>query len=112
MIRRLPRGRLTALVNIQSRSRTRDAHGGTSDAWSTDTNGAVRALIQPASGTEGATASMLTADATHLVTIDYYSSLTSEKRFLFGSRILNIALVKNLEERNLVHQCECRESAK
>lgn len=107
------RGRLTSIVNIQSRKRTRTPHGGASSAWTTDDEGTRRARIEHVAGGEGSVNNALTADATHLVTLDYVANLTSQKRFLLpDGRLLNISLVRNVDNRNIVQVCECKENVK
>lgn len=107
------RGGLNVQVDIQSKIITRTATGGVSaPTWTTETNGTVWAAVHPLSGGEGINQKTLTADATHLVTIDFYSGLTSQHRFKFGSRILNIAVVRDVESRGIRHECDCRENTK
>jgi len=61
----------------------------------------VRGGIKELSGRELETAKSTDNRATHEVKIRFNSAVDSKKRFLFGSKIFNIANVNNVDERSV-----------
>ena len=87
-------------IVIQAESTTTDAGGGQSDPWASPTLvAATRACIEPLKGFEVLRAMQLEAKVTHKITMRYRSGITAKMRIKFGSRILNIRSVINVEER-------------
>lgn len=100
-------GSLRHLVDIQSRTVSRDGYGAATVSWATvDT---VAAKVEPLSGREAWQAQQVRPDVTHQVTIRYWEGLTPKHRFVHKGRILEIAWVNNLEERDRFHVCVCVE---
>ena len=91
-------GRLRHRVSIQSQGTTLDDYGESTDSWSTDDT--VWAAVEPVSGSERDIGEQMVGVVTHRVVMRYVSSLTPNKRILFGSRVLNINSVLNIDERN------------
>ena len=100
-------GKLRHRVQVQSDTVTIDAAGGHSHAFSTV---ATRwASIEPQGGREFIEAGRVDADVTHIVKMRHYSGLTPQHRLMYGSRVLNIANVVNMDERNRETVVMCRE---
>ena len=94
-------------VSIQSRTESRDAHGGIAETWAT--TALAYADIQPIRGREFFSAEAVNSDVTHKVTIRYREGITPQMRVLFGSRALNITSVINVNERSDCLELMCRE---
>ncbi len=101
-------GPLNKRLEIQSSTDTRDGlTGAMAKTWATVTT--VWAQIEPLSGNETWRARQAQSDATHRITIRWYSGLTPAYRFLYGSRIFNIESVMNTDERGSQMVCTCTE---
>ena len=70
----------------------------------------VWASIEPISGREYWQAQQTHAELTHKLRIRYLPSLTVRHRVLFGTRVLEINAVQNLDERNIEMVLLCREA--
>lgn len=103
----VPLSQMRDRVTIQSRTQTRDTRGGTVDTWAEVAE--VWARVEPLSGREFWQAQQAQAQTTHKVTIRYYDGLTSTHRLLYGSRVLNIDSVIDVESRKREHQLLCKE---
>lgn len=108
-------GRLRHRVSIQARqgTGTQDAYGqttNTTDPWVTV---ATRwADVRPLEGTEKFVATQsvqVSPEVFFRVTMRYYAGLTPQHRLLFGSRVLEIEAVLNVDERNHRMDLACRE---
>lgn len=100
-------GKRQKRVAIQSKQTVRDAAGGASHTWVTDTT--VWAHIAPASGKELYAGEQVKAEVTHKITIRYYSALTTTKRLLYGTRVFDINFIKNIDERDCYQEMLCKE---
>ena len=77
------------------------------ETWTTDET--VYAKVDPISSRELYFAGKENAGMTHKITLRYNSSITNDKRFLFGSRVLQSTSVRNILERNRKMVCFCAE---
>lgn len=100
-------GEMRRLVEIQSRTMSRDGYGAATATWATEDT--VAAKVEPLSGREAWQAQQVRPDVTHQVTIRFWEGLTPKHRFRFGTRVLNIASVIDLEERGRFQVCVCVE---
>jgi len=100
-------GRLRYLVKLQSPTRTTDTGGGQSISWSTITD--LYADIKPISGGESFTQDQLQETTKHEVTVRYRSDMNTSYRILYGSRVLNIRHVKNVNESDRFYILTCEE---
>lgn len=96
-------------VSIQSKSDASDSQGGFTTSWATDAT--VWAAIQPMKGYEKFQAQQLQTPLSHKVTIRYRSGVTTAKRLLFGSRVLHIKEVINVNEDSAFLELRCLEQA-
>ena len=102
-------GTLKHRVSIQSQSTSVDAYGEPADTWSTDET--VWASVIPVSGNEQMIGQSATGVITHNVTMRYNTSASPKKRLLFGSRILGIESVINVDEANETLKLLCAEES-
>lgn len=105
--RRLSAGFLRHSVTIQSRTDVSDGRGGSAPTWGTHV--AVWANVSPVSSGEAFSAGQLQGSITHRVTLRYQSGITTGMRVLWGSRVLLIEGVRNLDEERRVVVLDCRE---
>ena len=91
-------GRLRHRVAIQSQSTTLDDYGEATGSWSTGDT--VWAAVEPVSGSERDIGEGKAGIVSHRVVMRYNSSVSPKKRLLFGSRVLNIDSVINVDELN------------
>lgn len=102
-------GSLKHLVVIQEKTTTDRPSGGHDDDWNEVDRRRVN--IRPLQGAELMEARQVVAQATHKVTMRYYAGLKSTTfRFVFGTRILDIKSVLNVEEANRVMIVTCEET--
>ena len=99
-------GQLRHSVAIQSATESRDSYD-VDFAWATVAT--VRASISPLSGTESIVADQEQATATHKVVMRYWSGLTTSHRLLWGSRVLEIQSIVDVDERNRRIELLCKE---
>lgn len=102
-------GPLRHRLEIQTVTETRDSYGGISQAWTTlETRWA---NIQPMSSRELWQAQQAQSQATHKITMRYYSGLTEKHRLKVsgGTRVFNIASVINPDERKIMHEIQAIE---
>lgn len=99
-------GRLRHQVKLQSPTRTTDAGGGQAISWSTLAE--LYADVRPKPGSEDFQHGQLQERTQHEVTIRFRSDISTAYRVLFGSRILNIRHIQNVNERDrfLILTCE------
>lgn len=101
-------GRMGHRVTIQKDTKNRDTHGGPVHVWSDVAT--VWASVEPLTGKEILDADQVKANVTHRVRIRSYDGLTPKHRFLFGTRVLNIEVVRDIRERNVEMECLCKEA--
>lgn len=103
-------GKLRHQVTIQAASGSRDGYGHVTQSWSAITGGTnVWAAIEPLSGREALIAQQQQALTTHRITIRHLAGVTPRMRVVFGSRIFNVAGVRNPDERNAWLVLDCVE---
>lgn len=90
-------GRLKHKVVFQTRTETRDAHGGVSTAWGTAFKDFI--AIEPVRSKEQLAAGQINTETTHTGVMRYRSGVTTGHRILWGSRIFDINAVVNPCER-------------
>lgn len=100
-------GRLRHQITIQGTTETQNSYGEPVTAWTDFAS--VRAEITPISGREYFAAQEVRSDVTHRVRLRYLSGVTSQMRIMFGSRIMDIESVINVNERNHELQLMCVE---
>lgn len=99
-------GKLRDRVSIQTRSKTTAANGETISTYATV---ATRwAQVEEQGGQEITQANQQVAQKSVKVTLRYYSGLSAQHRFLFGSRVLNIQSVTADQDR-VWHTAMCVE---
>jgi SPP1 family predicted phage head-tail adaptor len=65
--------------------------------------------IEPISGRERIVAGQQVPEATHLIRMRYNTAVTPSDQLWYGSRVFEIMSVVNLDERNVVLECMCKE---
>lgn len=100
-------GRLTHRVTLQSSSGSADSFGQPSPVWSSV--GTYWAQVSPLSGREAERARQVRADTTHTVTMRDVYAITPEMRLLYGSRVLNVVEVRNIDEADKELRLTCSE---
>jgi SPP1 family predicted phage head-tail adaptor len=102
-------GKLNRKIRLQFLTVTKNPDATLVETWA-DVAGAsfVPASLEPLKGREYFQAAAMTAENTIPVTIRYRPGVTAALRVLYGTRILNIRHVLNVEERNvkLILLCE------
>lgn len=108
-MRPMQAGSLKHLVAIEELTTTERPSGGHDDVWNEVDRRRVN--IRPMRGTELMEARQVVANATHEVKMRYYAGLKSTTfRFVFGTRILDIKSVLDVEEANRVMIVTCEET--
>ena len=100
-------GELKHRVSIQSESTAVDSYGEPTGSWSTDST--VWASVKPRSANEQETGDGQTGVVTISVIMRYTSDASPKKRLLFGSHVLGIISVINVDERNEHLELICQE---
>jgi SPP1 family predicted phage head-tail adaptor len=106
------RGQKRHMVTLQNPGAdVPDADGGYTQTWTALSPSPVYAEIKPATARdlERVTANAVQSTATHLVSIDYHSGVTTETRVGFGTRVLQVTSVQNPDERNIELLLVCTE---
>ncbi len=80
-----------------------DSDGGFTQTWTALVPSPVPASIAPATARdlERVTSGTVLSTASHIVTMRYHPSLTTQTRITFGARRFNVVGVMNPEERNI-----------
>lgn len=100
-------GRLRHEVTIQQPTLSQDGTGDPVPSWSAFAT--VWAAVEPASGRERFLDQQRFADTSHVVTLRYLPGLLPTMRVLFGSRVLRILAILNIDERGREHRLLCQE---
>ncbi len=100
-------GQLRHRVEVLKRETTQDDYGSAIDTWPTQSTRHVS--IEPLQGREAEHAHQMVADATVKVRMRYDADVTEANRLQYGTRILEIANVSNVMERNAEMILLCRE---
>ncbi len=94
-------------VGLYSASTSTDSFGEPIETYASyDT---VWASIKPLSGKEYIHAQQQQAEVSHKVTIRYHASVTEKHRVYFGSRVLEIVFINDIDERNHFQEMLCKE---
>lgn len=101
-------GELRHYIALQSSTETRGTGGSVVKSWSTHTS--VWARVQPLTGQVALQAQQINAELTHRITIRYNSTLAEGDRVLWGSRIFDINVIRNLDERDIYQELLCKEA--
>jgi len=94
-------------VNIESSADAQDEYGEESKVWANEES--VFASIQPLRGQELLEFQQINAELTHRIIIRHTSNATVAKRIKFGTRIFDINVVRNIDERNTMQELLCKE---
>jgi SPP1 family predicted phage head-tail adaptor len=100
-------GKMRRRVVLEQPVRTSDGGGGASIAWSPLAT--LWAAIQPLSGHERPRFESLEATLSHKITVRFRSGISPDMRFRLDTRIFNIRVVRNEDERNRWLICLCEE---
>jgi len=100
-------GKLRHYVKLQSSTNASDGYGQESKVWATDES--IFAQIQPLRGSELLEYQQLSTELSHRIIIRYTSNATPAKRILWGTRIFDINVVRNIDERNIYQELICKE---
>ena len=100
-------GKLRHYVKLQSSTQAQSGYGEESKTWATDES--IFAEIKPLRGSELLEYQQINSELTHRIIIRYTSNATSAKRILFGTRIFDINVVRNIDERNIYQELLCKE---
>lgn len=98
-------GELDRRITLQQRSTSRDSGGMQVNTWADVAT--VWAKIQPASGREMLTSGALMSEVTHTITIRYRTGVTTAMRALYGSTILDIKAVVDVEMAHVALELSC-----
>ena len=100
-------GRFRHRLTIQKKSEAPEAIGGTVETWTTDFTR--WGHIRPLSSREVFEADQLQTRQSHMVTLRYASTVSTQHRIVTQSRIFHIMSVKNPDERRRVTELGCME---
>lgn len=100
-------GKLRHYVQLQSSADAQDDYGQQSKVWTTEES--IFASIQPLRGQELLEFQQINAELTHKIFIRHTSNATPAKRIKFGTRIFDINVVRNIDERNIMQELLCKE---
>lgn len=104
-------GEMRHQVVVENPTRTADAEGGYTDAWSAASPSPVWARLEPAtpSNVERLVGNTVSAPITHVVTMRYHAGITAKTRLTFeNSRVFYVRGLQNVSEKDrwLVLACE------
>ena len=100
-------GPLRKQIVLKSRGIEADTYGGQTETFTTYAT--VWGSINPISGSEIITAQQQSGEITHKVIVRYNSSISITDRVYYGSRVLEILFVRNIQERNHYIELLCKE---
>lgn len=100
-------GKLRHYVDLQSATASQNNYGEESKVWATDEN--IFAQIEPLRGQQLLEYQQINTELTHRIIIRYTANATSEKRIKWGTRIFDIVVPRNIEERNIFQELLCKE---
>ena len=100
-------GKLRHKVDLQSETASQNSFGEESKVWTTDES--IFAQVEPLRGQQLLQYQQINSELTHRIIIRYTSNATSEKRIKWGSRIFDISVVRNVEERSIYQEILCKE---
>lgn len=100
-------GELRHRVSLQEdQGSTIDTHGQRTESWQTIAT--VWAKVEPITGNEFYWAQQVVGESDTKVTIRYREGVDNTKRFLYGSQVLNIVNVSDIEARRRKIVCLCK----
>lgn len=102
-------GKLRHRVTLQTINTTDDDDGYPEPDW-TAVKANIPAWVREVSGQEGTRGRQVDATTTHLLTARYNSEVNAQRRFLWGTRILNIVRATDETGRKREQTIECREA--
>ena len=97
--------RLPHSIKIQKPTITKGTSGGQIKNWEDYVTRL--AFVKPLQGREYFAAKQVQAETSHKVTMWYQPGIASEMRVVFGTRVLEIESVINVDERNIELQLMC-----
>lgn len=100
--------RLRHRVRLEATVRTATSGGAALVTWLPVAE--LWASVEPITGSERVDADARAGRLTHSVTLRYRSDVTTAHRFVFGTRILDIRSVRDLDERHVRLVCLCDET--
>ena len=100
-------GRYRHRITIQKKTEARDAIGGTVETWTTDFSR--WGHIRPLSGREVFEAEQLQTRQSHMISLRFTASISTQNRILFQSTLFHIMSVKNPDVRKRVTELGCME---
>lgn len=100
-------GRLRQRLELQTADATADDYGDEIPGWTTV--GTYSASVSPLTGREAANAQQVKAEVTHKIVMRYVGAIVPTQRFLWGTRVLSILWVRNIDERNREYEIYCQE---
>jgi SPP1 family predicted phage head-tail adaptor len=100
-------GKLRHYVQLESSANAQDDYGEQSKVWSTEES--FYASVQPLRGQELLEFQQINAELSHRIIIRHTSNVTPAKRIKFGTRIFDINVVRNIDERNIMQELLCKE---
>jgi SPP1 family predicted phage head-tail adaptor len=101
-------GQLRHLVTIEQRATTPDTYGEPAQTWTT-LQADQPASIEPLSGRELINAQAVQSDVTHRVRMRYVAGIETKHRIVFGTRVLDIRAIRNVDERGIEWELLCTE---
>lgn len=113
MMTRRPRKSLSTnkrhLIWVERRTQVEDGEGGYDSGWARTTGVQIWASVAPIKAIERTEYQTVDVKATDLVRVDGYVDVLEKDRVRFGTRILEILTVENIQERDIVKVCTCQE---
>ena len=104
---RLRAGKYCHQVYLQAPAKTYDAEGQEVITWTTVAT--VWAEVVPLTGKEYFAAKAVNSELTHRVTIRYRRNVKTTWRVLYGTRVLEIMSVADVEEKHVELELLCKE---
>jgi len=100
-------GQLKRKIIIQTATKVQDDFGEETETWANTAT--MWASIQPVSGSEGITGNQINPEVTHKIMMRYRAGVTPANRVLYGTRVFDINVVRNIFEENRWLELLCRE---
>ena len=100
-------GKLRHYVQIESFTAAQDNYGQQNKVWATEES--VFASIEPLRGREWLEAQQVSAELSHRIIIRHTNNAKPNNRIKFGTRIFDINVVRNIDERNIMQELLCKE---
>lgn len=91
-------GKLRHRITFERATKTDDGGGGSSMVWATVAT--VRAYVKPISGGERLQAMRVESNITQRIYIRYRDDLAESDRIRYGSRLMQVKAIVNIEEQN------------